>query len=149
MSRDLSIPTTTKHILVFWSLPASCFFMGLSISISPYLYPYMYLYLCLYLFIYLSPPCVSAQGQTTGFTLDSLLKLNTAKAFDKKTSILHYLVILAKRNDPTLLDFKDVRYTQASSTNVRTVGKKKKRKKSVPLGCFRFVFFVFVCKSKV
>lgn len=49
------------------------------------------------------------QGQTTGFTLDSLLKLNTAKAFDKKTSILHYLVILAKRNDPTLLDFKDVR----------------------------------------
>ena len=56
--------------------------------------------------------CVSVQGQTTGFTLDSLLKLNTAKAFDKKTSILHYLVILAKRNDPTLLDFKDVRDTQ-------------------------------------
>ena len=48
------------------------------------------------------------QGQTTGFTLDSLLKLNTAKAFDKKTSILHYLVMLARRNDPTLLDFKDV-----------------------------------------
>ncbi|CAN0381512.1 unnamed protein product [Ascophyllum nodosum] len=47
------------------------------------------------------------EGQTTGFTLDSLLKLNTAKAFDKKTSILHYLVILAKRNDPSLLDFKD------------------------------------------
>lgn len=48
------------------------------------------------------------QGQTTGFTLDSLLKLNTAKAFDKKTSILHYLVMIARRNDPTLLDFKDV-----------------------------------------
>ncbi|CAN0103280.1 unnamed protein product, partial [Ectocarpus fasciculatus] len=47
------------------------------------------------------------EGQTTGFTLDSLLKLNTAKAFDKKTSILHYLVMLARRNDPTLLDFKD------------------------------------------
>ncbi|CAN0407837.1 unnamed protein product, partial [Discosporangium mesarthrocarpum] len=47
------------------------------------------------------------EGQTTGFTLDSLLKLNTAKAFDKKTSILHYLVMLAQRNDPTLLDFKE------------------------------------------
>ncbi|CAN0208072.1 unnamed protein product, partial [Ectocarpus fasciculatus] len=50
---------------------------------------------------------VPRTGQTTGFTLDSLLKLNTAKAFDKKTSILHYLVMLARRNDPTLLDFKD------------------------------------------
>ncbi|KAG5177850.1 hypothetical protein JKP88DRAFT_331372, partial [Tribonema minus] len=47
------------------------------------------------------------QHATTGFTLESLLKLNTAKAFDKKTSILHYLVMLADRNDPTLLDFKD------------------------------------------
>lgn len=53
-------------------------------------------------------PAYWGQGQTTGFTLDSLLKLNTAKAFDKKTSILHYLVMLARRNDPTLLDFKDV-----------------------------------------
>lgn len=48
------------------------------------------------------------KGQTTGFTLDSLLKLNAAKAFDKKTSILHYLVMLSMRNDPSLLDFKDV-----------------------------------------
>lgn len=52
--------------------------------------------------------CCAFQGQTTGFTLDSLLKLNTAKAFDKKTSILHYLVMLARRNDPTLLEFKEV-----------------------------------------
>jgi Formin Homology 2 Domain len=47
------------------------------------------------------------QHATTGFTLESLLKLNTAKAFDKKTSILHYLVMLAERNDRALLDFKD------------------------------------------
>lgn len=63
---------------------------------------------------------LSVQGQTTGFTLDSLLKLNTAKAFDKKTSILHYLVILAKRNDPTLLDFKDVRVTPDTSASAST-----------------------------
>lgn len=47
------------------------------------------------------------QGMATAFTLDSLLKLNTAKSFDQKTSILHYLVMLAARNDETLLDFKD------------------------------------------
>jgi len=41
------------------------------------------------------------------FTLESLLKLNQAKAFDKKTSILHYLVMLVKRNDESLLNFKD------------------------------------------
>ena len=38
------------------------------------------------------------EGQQTAFTLDSLLKLNEAKAFDKKTSILHYLVQV--RQDP-------------------------------------------------
>lgn len=40
-----------------------------------------------------------------GFTVDSLLKLQNAKAFDKKTSILHYLVTLLQRNDPSLLYF--------------------------------------------
>jgi hypothetical protein len=33
-----------------------------------------------------------SQGQNRGFTLDSLLKLHEAKGFDKKTTILHYLV---------------------------------------------------------
>jgi len=47
------------------------------------------------------------QKSSTGFTLESLLKLNTAKAFDKKTSILHYLVMLADRMDPSLLYFKE------------------------------------------
>ncbi|KAL7489856.1 hypothetical protein ACHAW6_015582 [Cyclotella cf. meneghiniana] len=38
-----------------------------------------------------------------GFTLDALLKLDEAKAFDKKTSVLQYLVKLVKVNEPDLL----------------------------------------------
>lgn len=34
-----------------------------------------------------------------GFTMDSLLKLNTSKAFDKKTSVLQYVITLLFRND--------------------------------------------------
>jgi hypothetical protein len=48
-----------------------------------------------------------AKVHAKAFTLESLLKLNQAKAFDKKTSILHYLVMLVKRNDESLLRFKD------------------------------------------
>ena len=40
-----------------------------------------------------------------GFTLDSLLKLQSAKAFDKKTSILQYVIMLIQRNDETILQF--------------------------------------------
>lgn len=40
-----------------------------------------------------------------GFSLDALLKLNEAKAFDKKTSVLHYVVKLVKKNDESLLSF--------------------------------------------
>lgn len=40
-----------------------------------------------------------------GFTLDALLKLNEAKAFDKKTSVLHYVVKLVKKNEESLLSF--------------------------------------------
>ena len=39
-----------------------------------------------------------------GFTLDALLKLDEAKAFDKKTSVLQYLVKLVKANEPDLLN---------------------------------------------
>ncbi len=46
------------------------------------------------------------QKDAAGFTFDSLLKLNSAKAFDKRTSILHYLVMLVERHDKLLLDFK-------------------------------------------
>jgi hypothetical protein len=42
-----------------------------------------------------------------GFNLEALLKLGEAKAFDKKTSVLQYLVKLIRQNDDTLLDFKD------------------------------------------
>lgn len=40
-----------------------------------------------------------------GFTLDSLLKLNSAKAFDKKTSVLQYVIILLYRHDESALNF--------------------------------------------
>lgn len=42
-----------------------------------------------------------------GFTVDSLLKLQSAKAFDKKTSILQYVVMLINRNDANCLQFTD------------------------------------------
>ena len=42
-----------------------------------------------------------------GFTLDSLLKLQSAKAFDKKTSILQYVIMLIYRNDEKCLNFPD------------------------------------------
>lgn len=41
------------------------------------------------------------------FTLDSLLKLNQAKAFDKKTTFLQYIVLIVNRNSELLLRFKD------------------------------------------
>jgi len=46
-------------------------------------------------------------GGVAGFTFASLTKLEEAKAYDKKTSILHYLVMLVRRNDQDLLKFKD------------------------------------------
>lgn len=45
--------------------------------------------------------------QVQAFTLDSLLKLKDAKAFDQKTTIMQYLVRLIQRHDPTILDVKD------------------------------------------
>lgn len=43
--------------------------------------------------------------QCVGFSMDSLLKLQVAKAFDKKTSILQYVVLLLYRNDMDSLLF--------------------------------------------
>ncbi|CEG36489.1 formin-homology 2 domain-containing protein [Plasmopara halstedii] len=40
-----------------------------------------------------------------GFTVDSLLRLGHTKAINKKTTVLHYLVRLAKKNHPQILDF--------------------------------------------
>jgi hypothetical protein len=45
--------------------------------------------------------------KTGAFSLDSLLKLHQAKAFDKKTTFLHYLVLIVQRNNELLLNFKD------------------------------------------
>ena len=47
------------------------------------------------------------KGKAGAFTLDSLLKLNQAKAFDKKTTFLHYVIVILKRNNEQLLSFKD------------------------------------------
>lgn len=41
------------------------------------------------------------------FSLDSLLKLNQAKAFDKKTTFLHYIVMIVRKNNELLLRFQD------------------------------------------
>lgn len=40
-----------------------------------------------------------------GFTLDGLCKLQSAKAFDKKTSVLQYIVMLVRRHDEQALLF--------------------------------------------
>ena len=42
-----------------------------------------------------------------GFTLAALLKLQEAKAFDKKTTVLQYLIKIIKKNDVELTTFKD------------------------------------------
>lgn len=42
-----------------------------------------------------------------GFSLDSLLKLQSAKAFDNKTTILDYVINLIDRNDKECLSFPD------------------------------------------
>ncbi|GKY93425.1 hypothetical protein MPSEU_000310000 [Mayamaea pseudoterrestris] len=47
------------------------------------------------------------QRRAGAFTLDSLLKLKQAKAFDKKTTFLHYVVLIVRRNNEILLRFKD------------------------------------------
>ena len=45
--------------------------------------------------------------QSGGFTIKSLLKLDQARAFDNKTTFLHYMVLVVQRNSEQLLDFKD------------------------------------------
>lgn len=47
------------------------------------------------------------EGKAEAFTLDSLLKLKQTKAFDKKTTFLHYIALIVQRNDETLLNFAD------------------------------------------
>lgn len=48
-----------------------------------------------------------SKGHAGAITLGSLLKLNQAKAFDKKTTFLHYVIAVVKRNNEQLLGFKE------------------------------------------
>jgi hypothetical protein len=50
---------------------------------------------------------VNSQRKAGAFSLESLLKLNQAKAFDKKTTFLHYVVLIVRRNNELLLRFQD------------------------------------------
>ena len=42
-----------------------------------------------------------------GFSLESLSKLSEAKAFDKKTTFLHYIILIVERNNELLLKYYD------------------------------------------
>ena len=58
-----------------------------------------------------------------GFTLDALLKLQSAKAFDKKTSVLQYVIMLIQRNDEDSLLFPEdlVHVAEASRLTIESV----------------------------
>lgn len=49
----------------------------------------------------------ASRDKARAISLASLRKLNQGKAFDKKTTFMHYLVMVVKRNNPLLLNFKD------------------------------------------
>jgi hypothetical protein len=53
-----------------------------------------------------------------GFTVDSLLKLQSAKAFDKKTSILQYVVSVIHRHDKPCLLFTDDLQSVAEASRI-------------------------------
>jgi len=48
---------------------------------------------------------LSADEKHMGLTLDSLLKLHNAKAFDQRTSVLQYVIMLIYRHDLEALTF--------------------------------------------
>ena len=47
------------------------------------------------------------KGKVGAFTMKSLLKLNQAKAFDRKTTFLHYVALIVQRHNEALCCFKD------------------------------------------
>jgi hypothetical protein len=61
--------------------------------------------------------------ENKGFTVDSLLKLHSAKALDKKTTILQYVVMLIFRNDEDSLKFpEDLKHVvDASRITMETI----------------------------
>ena len=50
---------------------------------------------------------VNSKRKAGAFTLDSLSKLREAKAFDKKTTFLHYIILIVQRNNELLLKYYD------------------------------------------
>jgi hypothetical protein len=62
-----------------------------------------------------------------GFSLESLQKLHLAKAFDQKTTVLQYIVMLVFRNDPDTLQFPaDLKHiSEASKVKMDLINKEK------------------------
>jgi hypothetical protein len=61
---------------------------------------------------------VASKRKAGAFSLESLLKLNQAKAFDKKTTFLHYIVLIVQRNNDLLLNFVDDLPTVAKADKI-------------------------------
>ena len=60
----------------------------------------------------------SDKGKASAFSIQSLLKLNQAKAFDNKTTFLQYVVLVVQRNNEKLLNFKDDLPTVAKADKI-------------------------------
>lgn len=60
----------------------------------------------------------SEKRKASAFSIQSLLKLNQAKAFDNKTTFLQYVVLVVQRNNEKLLDFKDDLPTVAKADKI-------------------------------
>ncbi|DAZ98813.1 TPA: hypothetical protein N0F65_000969 [Lagenidium giganteum] len=63
------------------------------------------------------------ENEIRGFTVDSLLRLGHTKAVNQKTTVLHYLVRLIKKNHPQVLEFSDELRTvpQAARESFETI----------------------------
>ena len=60
----------------------------------------------------------SSKSKAGGFSLESLSKLSQAKAFDKKTTFLHYIILIVERNNELLLKYYDDIPTALASDNI-------------------------------
>lgn len=80
-------------------------------------------------------------SQHVGFTLDSLLKLSSLKAFDNKTSILQYVITLIDRHNPDYLKFpEDLKnVTDASRLQIDLVGNEKQNLRQGLNKCIEFL----------
>jgi hypothetical protein len=59
--------------------------------------------------------------QVNAFTLDSLIKLKDAKAFDKKTSVMQFLIRLVQRQEPDTLNFREDLANVPNASQVSTL----------------------------